>query len=230
MNTTLDIDVLRLAADHLDSFGHTSGWGIYGRGTTKATCAHGAVLSVCGQHPGDQYLWRPIISARGLTEQANDAHTKRWSTNRLRKYEAPSVGEMVAAFGAQWEPIRDLARRAAALTDAEAFAMYSAWYAARDAAGDAAGYAAGAGDAAWYAAWNAAGAGDAAWYAARYAAGDAVRGAGRTAWNAAWNAVRALAVRDLIGDTFTQTHYDTLTKPWASIIGPVHPDDKPVAA
>ncbi len=35
MNTTLDIDVLRLAADHLDSFGHTSGWGIYGPGTSK---------------------------------------------------------------------------------------------------------------------------------------------------------------------------------------------------
>ena len=187
MNMTLDIDVLRLAADHLDSYGHTSGWGIYGPGTSKATCAHGAVLSVCGQHPGDQYLWRPIISARGLTEQANDAHTKTWSTNRLRKYEAPSVGEMVAAFGAQWEPIRDLVRRAAALTDGEASALYAARYAAG------------------YAAWDAAG------YAASDAAG-------------------ALAVRGLIGDTFTQTHYDLLTKPWASIIGPVHPDDKPAAA
>ena len=201
MNMTLDIDVLRLAADHLDSYGHTSGWGIYGPGTTKATCAHGAVLSVCGQHPGDQHLWRPIISARGLTESANDAHTKRWSTNRLRKYGAPSVGEMVAAFGAQWEPIRDLVRRAAALTDAEASALYVAGVR------DAAGYAARAGDAA----------GD----AARYAAGYAAR---------ARDAAKALAVRDLIGDTFTQTHYDLLTKPWASIIGPVHPDDKPVAA
>ena len=219
MNMTLDIDVLRLAADHLDSFGHTSGWGIYGPGTSKATCAHGAVLSVCGQHPGDQYLWRPIISARGLTEQANDAHTKRWSTNRLRKYGAPSVGEMVAAFGAQWEPIRDLVRRAAALTDGEASALYAAWdaagYTARDAAR--AGYTArdadGAGDAAGYAARDAAG----AWYAtgAGYAAGDAAG---------------ALAVRDLIGDTFTQTHYDLLTAPWSSIIGPVHPDDKPAAA
>ncbi len=133
---------------------------------------------------------------------------------------------MVAAFGPQWEPIRDLARRAAALTDAEAFAMYSAWYAVRDAVRDAAG----AGDAAWYAAWNAAGAGDAAWYAARYAAGDAVRGAGRTAWYAARDAAGALAVRDLIGDTFTQAHYDLLTTPWASVIGPVHPDDKPAAA
>ena len=36
----------------------------------------------------------------------------------------------------------------------------------------------------------------------------------------------ALAVRDLIGQHgFTQAHYDTLTGPWATVIGKVHPDD-----
>jgi len=41
----------------------------------------------------------------------------------------------------------------------------------------------------------------------------------------------ALCVRDLIGQHgFTQTHYDTLTRPWASTIGPVHPDDAEVSA
>ena len=43
---------------------------------------------------------------------------------------------------------------------------------------------------------------------------------------AAWAAAGALVVRDLIGKYgFTQVHYDTLTGPWVSIFGPVHPDD-----
>ena len=62
---------------------------------------------------------------------------------------------------------------------------------------------------------------------------DAARAA---AWDAAWDAAcaaardaaRALVVRDQVGDTFTQAHYDTLTRPWATVIGPVHPDDAPV--
>jgi NADH dehydrogenase FAD-containing subunit len=78
-----------------------------------------------------------------------------------------------------------------------------------------------AGDAAWYAA------GDAAWYAAGNAAWDAARDA---AWNAARDAARdaalALVGRDLIGGTFTQQHYDTLTGPWRKAIGPIHPDDE----
>ena len=59
---------------------------------------------------------------------------------------------------------------------------------------------------------------DAAWDAARGAAWDA-------AWDAAsvaaWNAARALVVRDLL----EQEHYDTLTRPWREMIGPIHPDD-----
>lgn len=50
------------------------------------------------------------------------------------------------------------------------------------------------------------------------------------AWNAVMDAVRsaardaafALVVRDLI----SEEHYATLTGPWASVIGPVHPDDE----
>ncbi len=61
-------------------------------------------------------------------------------------------------------------------------------------------------------------AGDAAWAAAWDAARDA-------AGAAAWAAVRALTVRDLIGDTFTQAHYDALTGPWRKTLGPLHPDD-----
>lgn len=69
--------------------------------------------------------------------------------------------------------------------------------------------------------------------AARAAARDAARAAARAAaldaaWAAARDAARALVVRDQVGDTFTQAHYDTLTRPWATVIGPVHPDDAPV--
>ena len=61
---------------------------------------------------------------------------------------------------------------------------------------------------------------DDAWYAAGDAAGDAAGAAARAF-------ARALTLRDLIGQHgFTQAHYDTLTGPWASVIGPVHPDDK----
>lgn len=63
-------------------------------------------------------------------------------------------------------------------------------------------------DAAWDAAWDAAR--DAARYAAWYAARDAAR-----------DAVWALLVRDLI----TTEHYDALTRPWRTAIGPIHPDD-----
>ena len=75
-------------------------------------------------------------------------------------------------------------------------------------------------DAAWGAAWAAAW--DAAWVAARgaarAAAGDA---AGDAACGAARGAVRALLARDLI----TTERYNTLTRPWRTVIGPIHPDD-----
>ena len=70
---------------------------------------------------------------------------------------------------------------------------------------------------------------DAAWDATLDAAWDATWDATlAAAWAAARDAARALVVRDQVGDTFTQAHYDTLTRPWATVIGPVHPDDAPV--
>ena len=62
--------------------------------------------------------------------------------------------------------------------------------------------------AAWYAARAAAR--YTAWDAAGYAAGDA---AGYAAWS--------LVARDLI----STDAYDTLTRPWGEVIGPIHPDD-----
>lgn len=39
----------------------------------------------------------------------------------------------------------------------------------------------------------------------------------------------ALLARHLIGDVFTQEHYDLLTGPWRRNIGPIHPDDEVLA-
>ena len=211
-------------------------------------CAHGAVLR---QHctPGDQHMWRLVMRKKGLTEEWNDA-TDRTAEEVAERFALiaaeTTAADMADVFGPQWEAIRDLVRRVAALTPAELdklaaagyAAGYVAWYADWGAAGDAAGYAAwdaawaaaraATGDAAGYAAWDAAWA--AAWAAAGYAAGDAAGdAAGAAAWDAALAAAGAaalaLVVRDLIGEQF----YDTLTGPLRSIGITVHPADAPYA-
>lgn len=77
-------------------------------------------------------------------------------------------------------------------------------------------------NATWYAARNA------SWYEARNENWDvaqlqvwyeAWRVARTTIWDAVWDATSALLARDLIGETFTQAHYDLLTKPWREVIG-----------
>ncbi len=86
--------------------------------------------------------------------------------------------------------------------------------------------------AAWAAAWAAAraAAGDAARAAAWAAAGDAARAAAGDAARDAARAAAGLLVRDLIGQHgFTQQHYDLLTQVWRTAIGPIHPDDAPIA-
>ena len=215
-------------------------------------CAHGAVLR---QHctPGDQHMWRQIMRRGGLTEEWNDA-TDRTAEEVAERFALiaaeTTAADMADVFGPQWEAIRDLVRRVAALTPAELdkldaagyAAGAAAWPAAWPATGEAAGYAAwdaawaaaraaegdAAGDAAGYAAW------DAAWAAAWAAAGDAAwAAAGDAAWAAAWDAALAaagaaalaLVVRDLIGEQF----YDTLTGPLRSIGITVHPADAPYA-
>ena len=211
-------------------------------------CAHGAVLR---QHctPGDQHMWRQVMRKKGLSEEWNDA-TDRTAEEVAERFALiaaeTTAADMADVFGPQWEAIRDLVRRVAALTPAELdklaaagyAAGYVAWYADWGAAGDAAGYAAwdaawaaaraATGDAAGYAAWDAAWA--AAWAAAGYAAGDAAGdAAGAAAWDAALAAAGAaalaLVVRDLIGEQF----YDTLTGPLRSIGITVHPADAPYA-
>jgi len=132
------------------------------------------------------------------------------------------------ALGPQGAEVAALIGRIRELTGGEVKRLGTAWYAAWDATRYAAG------DAAWdaaryaarYAAWDAAGyaAGGAAWLAARGAAWDA-------AGDAAWDAAGALVSRDLIGHHpgWDQDAYDLLTGPWRQVIGPIHPDDAPMA-
>ena len=130
------------------------------------------------------------------------------------------TGELPAheALGPQGEAAAALIGRARRLTADELDSLAAAWDAAWDAAWAAARAAAWAAAraAAWDAAW------DAAWVAVRVAAWDAAWDAARVAaWAAAWDAARALVVRDLI----TTDQYDTLTRTWREVIGPIHPDD-----
>ena len=195
-------------------------------------CAHGAVLR---QHctPGDQHMWRQIMRRGGLTEEWNDA-TDRTAEEVAERFALiaaeTTAADMADVFGPQWEAIRDLVRRVAALTPADLDKLAAAWEATRAAAGAAVWEATEAaareatGEAAGAAAWAATG--EAAWAAAWAAAWPA-------AWPAAWEATRAatraLAVHDLIGEQFTQTHYDTQTGPLRSIGITVHPADAPYA-
>ncbi len=73
-----------------------------------------------------------------------------------------------------------------------------------------------------------------AWDAERAAAREAAREAavaaarapvGATGRAAVWDAVRAAARGLVVRDLIATAHYDTLTGPWRTTIGPIHPDD-----
>ena len=191
----------------LDRLGHgnlwTRGWGTPDD-STQPTCLHGAIR-FCAPVPGDAQLIEQVGARFGFGTFANDQAADFAAVESLIRAHADISDDMLAdTFGPQWQPIVVLVRRAAILTSAEAKALDAARTAALDAARDAA---------------------RAATRAATRAARDAARAAAR---DAALDAARALVVRDQVGDTFTQAHYDTLTRPWATVIGPVHPDDAPV--
>lgn len=195
----------------LDRLGHgklwTRGWGTPDD-STQPTCLHGAIR-FCAPVPGDAQLIEQVGARFGFGTFANDQAADFAAVESLIRAHADISDDMLAdTFGPQWQPIVVLVRRAAILTSAEAKALDAARTAALDAALDAARDSA-----------------RAATRAATRAAWDAARAAAR---DAALDAARALVVRDQVGDTFTQAHYDTLTRPWATVIGPVHPDDAPV--
>jgi hypothetical protein len=193
------------AADWIDTHGWVQGTE---RNAAGAVCLTGA-LRFCDLRPGDWLVAREVFRQRRHAEDWNDAkgRTKTEVQDYLRSVEIDDA-ELAKTFGPQWESIVALVRTAATITLQRGNELDAAWAAARDAA--------------WAAARAAAR--DATWDAARDAARDA-------AWDAAGDAAWALGVRDLIGQHgFTQAHYDLLTAPWVKVMGPVHPDDKPVSA
>jgi hypothetical protein len=194
--------------------------GTWGNG--ESVCLHGAIRR-CQPVPGDAYLIERVAARFGWGIGWNDNPATSWPMIRARLARIEITdADLADTFGPQWEAIVALVRRAAVLTPDEAERLAAARDAARAATWDAARAAT------WAATRAAAGAaGAAAWAAAWDAAGAA---AGAAAWDAAWDAAGALVVRDLIGQHgFTQEHYDLLTGPWRTAIGPVHPDDAEVA-
>lgn len=173
-----------------------------------AVCLHGAIRE-CTPQKGDAEIVRAVARAKGYTESWNDEEASASEVLDALRGLTVTDADLAETFGPQWREIVALVRRAATLTDAEARALDAARNAARVAARNAARNAARVAGESSGAAW------DAAWDAARNAA-----------QAAAWDAAGALAARDLIGQYgFTREHYDTLTGPWARVIGKVHPDD-----
>ena len=107
------------------------------------------------------------------------------------------------ALGPQGVQVAALIERAGRLTNADARRLYDAWCAAMYTEGKA------------------------AWYDARAGALDAAR-------SSAWAAVRDTAIGAALDDAapaliardiISTVHYDVLTMPWRTAIGPIHPDD-----
>jgi hypothetical protein len=224
MTTTIITIPVEAVIDRLDHGKLWSkGWGDWQQSGAE-TCLHGAIR-YCQPVKGDAYLIEQVGARFGFGTRAND-DAGGWSdVETLVRSHADITDDMLAVtFGPQWELIVALVRRAAILTSDDATRLDAAWHAARAPTWDAtrAAARAAARAATWAAAWAAAW--DAAWDAARAPAWDATRAATRAA-------ALALVTRDLIGQhRYTQQHYDTLTRPWAAVIGPVHPDDAPVMA
>jgi hypothetical protein len=206
----LDPTVPQAAADWLESPGvrwvrRRPGDGI------RSGCLHTALLQPCAI-PGDNAIWHVLERTRGHSEEWNDRdeRTKAEVLAVLRSAPEPTEDEITALFGPQWLAIRDLARRGATLTDNERRALNVHPLPSDDAASVARIAAACAGRP-----------------LAHVRARDAVwSSSGPPAAPAAPAAASALVVRDLIGQHgFTADDYRALTARWASVVGPVHPDD-----
>ncbi len=183
-------------------------------------CLHGAIRR-CQPQPGDAYLVEQVARRQGWGTDWNDDEHTHWGDvrERIARIEITDI-DLADTFGPQWEQVVALVRRAAVLTADEVYRLAAmepsagpdTHAAARAAARSTVRYAAveAGEDATWGAVWGAC-------VAAR-----------ADARGVASNTAEALVARDLIGQHgFTQEHYDTLTRSWRTVIGPVHPDDKP---
>jgi hypothetical protein len=189
--------MIELPVDDILDRIHRDGWVQGSWEDGQAACLHGHIRR-CMPQPGDAYLIEQVANRQGWGLGWNDAETTTVDDLKSVLVDHRDIldSDLADTFGPQWEAIVALVRRATIVTEDEAERLAAAWDAARAAA----------------------------WAAARDAARDAARGG---AWGAARDAAGALVVRDLFGHHgFTQAHYDLLTGPWASVIGPVHPDDQ----
>ncbi len=214
---------LRLAADYLAEYG----WIQHSLGAPgKSACLTGAIR-FCAPQTGDEHLIRQVLIKRDRGETWNDSAGVNSADviGFLRTAEITDA-DLTSTFGPQWREIVAHVRKAAGLAPAQVEALAAAPAPADDAAAYAAYAAAAAYDAAYdaaYAAYDAAYAAYAA-YDATYAA-YAAAAAPYARWPVRY-AARGLAIRHLIGQHgYTQEHYDTMTGPWARVMGPVHPDD-----
>ena len=200
--------------DILAKFEHGDKWIQGAWANPEGMCLHQGIR-VCQPRKGDAFIIEQVAAQQGWGVGWNDEIGRTFDDIKQTLVEHREIlpFELKAVFGPQWLPIVDLVRSTAEFSVHEhrtlcAFMDFEM-------------------DRPWDAALNAArleGRQGALGAAGCAAVGAATMGTARFAAQAA---VWALVVRDLIGQHgFTQEHYDTLTKPWASVIGPVHPDDQ----
>ena len=192
---TFQIDVP--VEETLEALDHGANW-IQGDWTDDTgMCLHQGIR-VCQYVKGDAFIIEQVADAQGWGTSFNDESGTTFDVVKQRLVEHREVlpDELEAVFGPQWLAVVGVVRTGASATPEQLQTLATARAAAEDAA--------------WAAAWAA------AWDAARAAAGDAARDA---AGDAAGEAARAVVCHDLIGDTFTQTDYDTLTAPWKAVFG-----------
>lgn len=194
-------------------------------------------IRLCQPVLGDAYLIEQVDSHQGWGTTWEDVYTTTWQDieARVRGGIEISDEDLRATFGAQWEAIVELVRRAAVLTAEEVRRLVAAWGTCWATS--------------WAAAWDAVTLSPPmydTWMLARSATSEATRAAARVherasapdhfdadwslATEAAKDAAAALVVRSLIGQhQFTQEHYDTLSRPWRTVISRIHPEDSEAA-
>jgi len=189
-------------------------------------------LRFCDQHPGDWPIACEVLRQKRCGEK--------WSTKRKRTQDEVTAmlrsteitdTDLELTFGPSWQTVVSLVHRAATLTSGQCTVLSSAGAKLMAPANESVLYAhrhglaarKAAREATWSAIAN-------RWPAVSEYTPSAAHlitlKAVRSAWPAVRNTVDAVESRHLIGQyKFTQEHYDTLTRPWRSVVGPLHPGD-----
>lgn len=213
-NTATVRNVLRFlpfhAADYIDRFGWTQNRERDDAGRVNIAGA----LRYCTTQPGVWAIAFEVFCRWNCGRKWNNekGRTQNEVTALLRSSEITDR-ELALTFGPSWEITVAAACRAAAITTEQRIALILA----KEAAGDIT---------------AAVRARQDALYALQCIDDDtgAIPAAGAAngivVWQATRDAVTGAAARFLIGQHgFTQEHYDALTRPWRTVMGPLHPGD-----